>query len=863
MKILFVMRSSIYVRNFESTLRMLADRGHQVRVVAPIHWMFDAQPLILRLAQDHPAITHAPPPTGPVHKWAAASEELRRGVDYLRYLGPEYLQAPKLVHRAELYAPPFLLAALKRPMARSPVGLAAIDRTLRLTERAMPIDPVVKDFVAAERPDLLIVTPLIEPGSPQAQYLRAARSLGITTALCVYSWDNLTNKGLIQDPVDLVTVWNEPMRREAVELHGLAEDRVVVTGAQSYDQWFEWKPQRTREEFCRHAGLPTDRPYLLYLCSSKFIAPHEARFVRRWIEDIRRTSPILARLGILIRPHPQYGNQWENSDIAAFDAVSIWPRQGANPVDVESRSDFYESIFYSTAVVGVNTSAQIESAIVGRSVYSLLSPEFQDTQEGTLHFHHLRNVNGGMLHVAPTLADHVAQLEEAVARAGVDDGRCRRFVEGFVRPYGIDVAATPRLVAAIEQAGAKRPARRERAPWYAGLIFSRLESFAEVCARQEELQRAKDLEPRGGRVAAKKKAKRRVDPSTPGSAAAARPVKEVKAARKKKAQALDQEFQQRLATTYDEVRDMVRRMKTAAAVTTGLPELQPLWHATPEMLMRLRQFGACVGGAAPADYVDASEPAKRLFRSLVRKLTHEAGDGPVICEPRRLGCFGFAREGTVHTADTLRYIEVLTALRFGAALPPASDSGVRPVVWEIGGGWGGFAYHFKSLFPRVTYVISSHPDQMLLSATYLRALFPRAVVRAYGEGGDAEPWRQLKKADFVFVPESAVQSIPLPSVNLVIDLMALERLAPAAIDAHVRVAFDLASPFFYSALPAPTTAAASAVRDALMRYYWLYELPVARGPNRRPLTPWPPPAADGPLPISRSHVIGWKRMVIE
>ncbi|MGH9254277.1 MAG: hypothetical protein ACRD3C_06880, partial [Vicinamibacterales bacterium] len=53
--------------------------------------------------------------------------------------------------------------------------------------------------------------------------------------------------------------------------------------------------------------------------------------------------------------------------------------------------------------------------------------------------------------------EHLAQLDAAL-RAGIeDDGRCRRFVDVFIRPYGIDIPATPRLVEAIETA-ATRPA---------------------------------------------------------------------------------------------------------------------------------------------------------------------------------------------------------------------------------------------------------------------------------------------------------------------------------------------------------------------------------------------------------------------
>ena len=43
-----------------------------------------------------------------------------------------------------------------------------------------------------------MVSPLIRFGTPQADYLQAARRLGIPNVYCAFSWDNLTTKGLIR-----------------------------------------------------------------------------------------------------------------------------------------------------------------------------------------------------------------------------------------------------------------------------------------------------------------------------------------------------------------------------------------------------------------------------------------------------------------------------------------------------------------------------------------------------------------------------------------------------------------------------------------------------------------------------------------
>lgn len=461
MKIVFIMRHSGYVRNFESTLRMLCERGHQVHLAYQVptrDWLVGHTDIARGLATEFANFTVGDLPVRN-DGWGLLGRDVRLGLDYLRYLTPEFREAPKLRRRAERDLPPALGRLMQRAPFRSRVGRALLTRSLKSVDRAIPRRPAIDAFFAEHSPDVLLVTPLIEPGSPQADYIRSARARGVRTVFCVASWDNLTNKGLIHDPVDLVTVWNEPMKREAMELHRVPADRIVVTGAQPFDHWFDWRPSRDRATFVSQVGLPVESPYLLYLCSSKFVAPNEAAFVRKWLMQLRAQSGRLGHVGVLVRPHPQNAEQWRHDSLADLGSVRVWPSAGAAPVDVQTRADYFDSIYHSAAVVGVNTTAEIESAIIGRRVYTVLDPEFKETQEGTLHFQHLRDVNGGLLNVASSFEEHLAQLAEAVQNPQSADQRCRRFVEAFVRPYGITEPATPRLVDAIEKLGAQRAPR--------------------------------------------------------------------------------------------------------------------------------------------------------------------------------------------------------------------------------------------------------------------------------------------------------------------------------------------------------------------------------------------------------------------
>jgi hypothetical protein len=109
----------------------------------------------------------------------------------------------------------------------------------------------------------------------------------------------------------------------------------------------------------------------------------------------------------------------------------------------------------------VNTSAQIEAAIVGRVVCTVRDDAFVHSQEGTLHFQHLVNPDG-LLTVAGSLTEHTSQLGRVLRGDVPDAERSRRFVEAFVRPFGRHEAATPRLAAHIIELGAMRSAMRSR-----------------------------------------------------------------------------------------------------------------------------------------------------------------------------------------------------------------------------------------------------------------------------------------------------------------------------------------------------------------------------------------------------------------
>ena len=452
MKILFLMDSPEYLRFFDSVIEELAARGHEVSLA--VGWEREKKPVGIGGLHVHVrnvrVVGVAPHVDG---MWADIGFRLRGIMDFVRYLHPRFAAAPALRARMKRKVLPAAYGWLDWIPRLSPDSVRRVERALMACERAIPLSSQIVEFLREEAPDVLLVSPLVAAASPQVDWIKAARARGIRTAACIASWDNLTNKGLLRVEPDLVFVWNDAQKREAVEYHYLPAGKVVTTGAQPFDRWFTKRVTRDREAFCARVGLPDSTPFILYTASSTFISRSnvEVPFVRRWIAAVRASgNPILERINILVRPHPYNFHAWAADRLVDLPGISVFPTGGYNPVDEENRADFFDSLYHCQAVIGVNTSAMVEAAILGRPVFSMFAAEFSGTQEGTIHFHYLLPENGGFLRIASGFDEHVRQLAERLPDPEGSRAETERFVASFLRPHGLDRPATPILADAVE-----------------------------------------------------------------------------------------------------------------------------------------------------------------------------------------------------------------------------------------------------------------------------------------------------------------------------------------------------------------------------------------------------------------------------
>ena len=272
----------------------------------------------------------------------------------------------------------------------------------------------------------------------------------------------------------------------------------------------------------------------------------------------------------------------------------------------------------------------------------------------------------------------------------------------------------------------------------------------------------------------------------------------------------------------------------------------------------LRAHAAAVGGASIAEYRSGAFTLRQHAEKL-EALRALGRPGLLVREPPLLGAFGFELDSGLVNRDSLRFTEILIALDREDVLAELALQAA--VAVEVGGGWGGLAFHLKTRFPGLRYVIVDDPARFLFSAVYVQAAFPDARV-VYWPPEHADP-DLLASADFVFVSHDALTVLELDRVDVALADRSLVQLETRRLVSVAEQLHRLGARRLYSLDRDPS----GRLQEVLGRRYWLSEawvLPWAHDRwvgEGRPLTKPMPEAGDALEPDRYSHLAGRRRLV--
>lgn len=457
MKILFAGRSIAHFTYYDTIIRALHDRGHSVVLLYDREWSGKADDSALRAAVDeleNLTFEWSVRRTDQWRKWLTGARELRSYGNYARRKG----QSEFYLQRWENYLHPRLRNWVRsRPALRRLLTCGPADKGLVALEAMAPADAGVLKQVRDHAPDVVVASPVNMRFSEEVEFLKAARKLGIPTAVPVLSWDNLSTKGLLHVKPSLVLAWNPAHESDAQAVHGIKSDHILVTGSPFFDKWFDAGDlEEDKAIFLGRMGLPADKPFILYMGSSRNIAIDETWVVEALHQQMRAHSdPRVAQASLLVRPHPANAENYKRLNL---DGMVVWPKDGKLPEGRQDKIDFFNSVKHSAGTVAINTSGMIDALIYDKACVSPITEKYRRTQTAAVHFQYLMK-SGALALCEGTdgMGDVVAGLILGASDPTAENRR--RFVREFVRPHGLDRRAGDVAAEAIERLGkGDRPA---------------------------------------------------------------------------------------------------------------------------------------------------------------------------------------------------------------------------------------------------------------------------------------------------------------------------------------------------------------------------------------------------------------------
>jgi hypothetical protein len=459
MKILMIGQHVNFFRNLDSVMRELCRRGHEVVFLHGTR--LDDARVSRKLVQDHKKrmlgrglqvaqseianVTSGYRPE-PHEAWPirlrAGRQVINRGIYWRKgHPSPE-----RVVSGIEKDMPDDLRARIERPLWRFMLGARAALRVWRWIEAASPASPTIVALLKEIDPDVMLVSPTIWPKDPvEADYLHAARTLGIPTIGYVNSWDNLTSKGTVHVLPDVYIVWNEPIALEAVDIHDVPAETIRITGAPHLDTFFSLRPRMNRAVLCAEMGC-ADAPYVVFLCSSRTIWENESSTVTNLAKALAREFGDHAPT-LVVRPHPTNPAPFKTF---SHPGVVVHPQGGDQADSPESWQEYYDQLANATCVFGLNTTAFLEAVVANRPCLTIVIDTYWPAQGRTGHFRHL--LKGEFLEICRDMNDVAAHVRRIMNGADDRAEQRREFTRWFIRPSGLDVPASDVVASVIETA---------------------------------------------------------------------------------------------------------------------------------------------------------------------------------------------------------------------------------------------------------------------------------------------------------------------------------------------------------------------------------------------------------------------------
>jgi len=122
----------------------------------------------------------------------------------------------------------------------------------------------------------------------------------------------------------------------------------------------------------------------------------------------------------------------------------------------------------------------------------------------------------------------------------------------------------------------------------------------------------------------------------------------------------------------------------------------------------------------------------------------------------------------------------------------------RPVVAEIGGGFGGFAYHFMRRVPNSVYIDFDLPENGMIASYYLSMAYPDKRILLFESPGITLDEALLEKYDAIMMPNYMLPKLADLSVDFFINTISLSEMDMRTISEYIHQIDRTSRKYFYN-----------------------------------------------------------------
>jgi putative sugar O-methyltransferase len=205
-------------------------------------------------------------------------------------------------------------------------------------------------------------------------------------------------------------------------------------------------------------------------------------------------------------------------------------------------------------------------------------------------------------------------------------------------------------------------------------------------------------------------------------------------------------------------------------------------------------------------------------------LHHELPERYKIGAPELCGEYGYLVNGRLVNDKVLKWQEIIRALWFKGQFT-ALENSPRPLILEIGGGYGSLAHHFNTMFPNSLYFIVDIPETLLFAASYLTLIHGQESVLLLDEDTEVSV-ESLKNLSFVMVPNSLLKSISSLRFGLSINVASFQEMTEPQVTQYLEFLSSRTDVLLSANIDRfQATTDKVFVADLLRRYFELTDLP--------------------------------------